>query len=421
MLICGLKLKIFYEVFTKLSLLFLFDSLHKLLIYSIMYDDYYEEVCPLIAYLDNSATTKPCQKAKEKMIEAIENCWGNPSSLHSKGIDADMLLLSTRRTVAKCLSCDEKEIYFTSGGTESNNIAVFGAAYAGKRKGNKIITSAIEHPSVHKCFDKLESEGFQVVKIGVDSKGMLNLEELEREIDEKTVLVSIMAVNNEVGTIEPFSEIKNIIKRKNSPALIHIDAVQAFGKLPLNVKKIGADLMSVSSHKIHGPKGVGALFIKNGTKLSPRIFGGGQEKDIRPGTEPMPAIAGFAGAVEELNIRNSLEKMTALRDEFVNDLRAIDGVIINSPDDALPYIVNVSLSGLRSETVLNLMSQMGIYVSSGSACAKGHKSHVLTAMGLDDSLIDSSLRVSLSRFTTKEELQYFIEGVNKALTTIMKR
>ncbi len=259
------------------------------------------------------------------------------------------------------------------------------------------------------------------VKIGVDSKGMLDLEELEREVDEKTVLVSIMAVNNEVGTIEPFGEIKNIVKRKNSPALFHIDAVQAFGKLPLNVKKIGADLMSVSSHKIHGPKGVGALFIKNGTKLSPRIFGGGQEKDIRPGTEPMPAIAGFAGAVEELNIRNSLEKMTALRDEFVNDLRAIDGVIINSPDDALPYIVNVSLSGLRSETVLNLMSQMGIYVSSGSACAKGHKSHVLTAMGLDDSIIDSSLRVSLSRFTTKEELQYFIEGVNKALTTIMKR
>lgn len=421
MLIYGLKLKIFYEVFTKLSLLFLFDSLHKLLIYSIMYDDYYEEVCPLIAYLDNSATTKPCQKAKEKMIEAIENCWGNPSSLHSKGIDADMLLLSSRRIVAKCLSCDEKEIYFTSGGTESNNIAVFGAAYAGKRKGNKIITSAIEHPSVHKCFDKLESEGFQVVKIGVDSKGMLDLNELEKEVDEKTVLVSIMAVNNEVGTIEPIEEIRSIVRRKNSPALIHIDAVQAFGKLPLNVKKLGADLMSVSSHKIHGPKGVGALFIKNGTKLSPRIFGGGQEKDIRPGTEPMPAIAGFAGAVEELNIRNSLEKMTALRNEFVNDLRAIDGVIINSPENALPYIVNVSLSGLRSETVLNLMSQMGIYVSSGSACAKGHKSHVLTAMGLDDSLIDSSLRVSLSRFTTKEELQYFIEGVNKALTTIMKR
>ena len=179
--------------------------------------------------------------------------------------------------------------------------------------------------------------------------------------------------------------------------------------------------MSVSSHKIHGPKGVGALFIKSSAKLSPRVFGGGQEKDIRPGTEPMPAIAGFAGAVSELKIKESLAKLSALRDEFVSELEKIDGVVINSPDNALPYIINVSLLGLRSETVLNLMSQMGIYVSSGSACAKGHKSHVLTAMGLTDDIIDSSLRVSLSRFTTKEELDYFISGVNKAMTTIMKR
>ena len=400
---------------------FLFDSLHKLLIYSIMYGDYYEEVCPLTAYLDNSATTKPCKSARENIIKAIDECWGNPSSLHTKGIDADILLLQSRRALAKTLSCDEKEIYFTSGGTESNNIAVFGAAYAGKRKGNKIITSAIEHPSVHKCFDKLESEGFEVVKIPVDSKGLIDLSVLENEIDEKTILVSVMAVNNEVGTVEPVQEIKNIVKRKNSPALIHVDAVQAFGKVPINVKKLGADLLSVSSHKIHGPKGVGALFIKNGTKLSPRVFGGGQEKDIRPGTEPMPAIAGFFGAVEELKIKDSLEKVTKLRDDFVSELRSLEGVIINSPDDALPYIVNVSLAGLRSETVLNLLSGMGIYVSSGSACAKGHKSHVLTAMGLDNNIIDSSLRVSLSRFTTKEELDYFIEGIKKAMSTIMKR
>ena len=375
----------------------------------------------MTAYLDNSATTKPCKGAKEKMIKAIDECWGNPSSLHSVGIDADMLLLDSRRIIAKALACDEKEIFFTSGGTESNNIAVFGSAYQHRRKGNKIITSAIEHHSVHKCFDKLADDGFEVVKIPVDSKGLIDMSILEKEIDEKTILVSIMAVNNEVGTIEPVDEIRNIVRRKNSPAIIHVDAVQAFGKLPLNMKKLGADLLSISSHKVHGPKGVGALFIKNGTKLSPRVFGGGQEKDIRPGTEPMPAIAGFAGAVSELKIKDSLEKITALRDEFVNNLRAIDGVIINSPDDALPYIVNVSLTGLRSETVLNLLSGMGIYVSSGSACAKGHKSHVLTAMALDNSIIDSSLRVSLSRFTTKEELDYFIEGVNKALKTIMKR
>ena len=375
----------------------------------------------MTAYLDNSATTKPCKTAKENMIKALDECWGNPSSLHIKGIEADMLLLESRRALAKTLSCEDKEIYFTSGGTESNNIAIFGAAYAGKRKGNKIITSAIEHPSVHKCFDKLADEGFEVVKISVDSKGLIDLAELEREVNEKTILVSIMAVNNEVGTVEPVQEIRNIVKHKGAPALIHVDAVQAFGKLPLNVKKLGTDLLSVSSHKIPGPNGVGALFIKNGTKLSPRVFGGGQEKDIRPGTEPMPAIAGFHGAVSELKVKDSLERITKLRDDFVGELRSLDGVIINSPDDALPYIVNVSLEGLRSETVLNLLSGMGIYVSSGSACAKGHKSHVLTAMGLEGNIIDSSLRVSLSRFTTKEELDYFIEGIKKAMSTIMKR
>lgn len=375
----------------------------------------------MTAYLDNSATTKPCEGARQKMLYAIDECWGNPSSLHGKGIDADMLLLSARRAVAKSLSADEKEILFTSGGTESNNLAILGAAHAMKRKGNKVITSAVEHPSVLKCFDRLEGEGFTTVQIPTDKKGLIDLEALEREIDESTVLVSIMAVNNEVGTIQPVDKIKSIIKRKSSPALFHIDAVQAYGKLPLNVKKLGADLMSISSHKIHGPKGAGALFVRNGTRLIPNALGGGQEKDLRPGTEPMVAIAGFFGAVEELNINKSLSEVTALRSSFINKLSAIEGVSINSPHDALPYIVNLSLSGLRSETVLNLLSSMGICVSSGSACAKGHKSYVLTAMGLSDKEIDSSLRVSLSRFTTQEELDYFISGITKAMNTIMKR
>ena len=375
----------------------------------------------MTAYLDNSATTKPCTGARQKMLYAIDECWGNPSSLHGKGIDADMLLLSARRAVAKSLSADEKEILFTSGGTESNNLAILGAAHAMKRKGNKVITSAVEHPSVLKCFDRLESEGFTTVQIPTDKRGLIDLEALEREIDESTVLVSIMAVNNEVGTIQPVDKIKSIIKRKSSPALFHIDAVQAYGKLPLNVKKLGADLMSISSHKIHGPKGAGALFVRNGTRLIPNALGGGQEKDLRPGTEPMVAIAGFFGAVEELNINKSLSEVTALRNSFINKLSAIEGVSINSPHDALPYIVNLSLSGLRSETVLNLLSSMGICVSSGSACAKGHKSYVLTAMGLSDKEIDSSLRVSLSRFTTQEELDYFIGGITKAMNTIMKR
>ncbi|MBR6568032.1 MAG: cysteine desulfurase [Clostridia bacterium] len=375
----------------------------------------------MYAYLDNSATTKVCEKAKKNMIDALESCWGNPSSLHEKGIEADNLLLKAREAVAKTLSCEKEEIFFTSGGTEGNNLAVFGAAYANKRKGNRVITSAVEHPSVQKAFDRLEKEGFEVVRIGTDSKGRLDFAALSDAINEKTVLVSIMAVNNEVGAVQPIGEIAALIRRKKSPALFHIDAVQAFGKIPLNVKKLGADLMTVSSHKIHGPKGVGALFVKKGTKLTPVAVGGGQERDIRPGTEPMPAIAGFMGAVEELTVKASLEKITLLRDSFTKKLTEREGVVINSPDDSLPYIVNISLPGYRSETLLNFLSDCGIYVSSGSACAKGHKSHVLTAMKLPDSLIDSSLRISLSRFTTEEELDYFLTMLDKAMKAIMKK
>ncbi|MBR3816729.1 MAG: cysteine desulfurase [Clostridia bacterium] len=375
----------------------------------------------MTAYLDNSATTFLCEKAKKEMMNAINNYWGNPSSLHQAGIDADMLLRQSRSTVSRALKCDPDEIVFTSGGTEGNNLAVFGAAYAGRRKGNRVITTKIEHPSVLNAFRRLEEEGFDVTYIGTDSSGHLDMDALEAAVDEKTILISVMAVNNEVGTIQPIEQLKAVAKRKSSPALVHVDAVQAFGKLPLNPKKSGIDLMTVSSHKIHGPKGVGALFIKKGTKIRPVAVGGGQERDIRPGTEPMPAIAGFMGAVSELTVEKSLAEITALRDGFVEKLRNVEGVSINSPADALPYIVNLSLKGLRSETVLNLLSDMEIYVSSGSACAKGHKSHVLTAMGLKDDEIDSSLRVSLSRFTTEEELDYFIEGINRAFKVIMKR
>ena len=373
------------------------------------------------AYLDNSATTPLCKKAKERMVDAIENTWGNPSSLHEKGIEADLLLKAGRKALSSALSCTEKEIIFTSGGTEGNNLAVFGAARANKRKGSRIITSAVEHPSVQKAFDRLEADGFEVVRIPTDKKGFVDFGELENAVDEKTVLVSIMAVNNEVGTIQPVEQVSKIVKRKNAPALIHVDAVQAFGKIPLTPKKWGIDLMTVSSHKIHGPKGVGALFIKEGTKLSPVAAGGGQERDIRPGTEPMPAIAGFYGAVEELKIKESLLRLTELRDYLANELSKRDFVTVNSPGNALPYIVNLSLRGLRSETVLNFLSDMEIYVSSGSACSKGHKSPVLTAMGLDDALIDSSLRVSMSRFTTKEQLDYFLEGIDTAVKVIRKK
>lgn len=375
----------------------------------------------MVAYLDNSATTPLCKKAKERMVDSIENIWGNPSSLHEKGIEADLLLKNARKALCSLLGCTEKEAFFTSGGTEGNNLAVFGAAHANKRKGNRVITSAVEHPSVQKAFDRLGEEGFEVIRIPTDKKGFINLAELENAVNDKTVLISIMAVNNEVGTIQPIEEIAKIAKRKNSPALIHVDAVQAFGKIPLTPKKWGIDLMTVSSHKIHGPKGAGALFVKEGTKLKPVAAGGGQERDIRPGTEPMPAIAGFYGAMEELKIKETLCALTELRDYFVSELKKRDFVTVNSPENALPFIVNLSLKGLRSETVLNFLSDMEVYVSSGSACSKGHKSPVLTAMGLDDALIDSSLRISMSRFTTKEQLDLFLEGIDTANRIIRKK
>ena len=375
----------------------------------------------LEVYLDNSATTKPCPGARKRLLEAVDLLWGNPSSLHQKGLEAQLLLEGARAFIAKCLSCRESELYFTSGGTESNNLAVFGAAKAMRHKGKRIVVSSVEHPSVSRAFDKLESDGFTVVRLPVDRFGVVPVEEIENSVDESTVLVSMMAVNNELGSVEPVEALSRIVKEKHSPALIHVDAVQAFGKLPLNVKKLGIDLMSVSAHKIHGTKGAGALFVKDSVHLAPHIFGGGQEKNVRPGTEPLPAIAAFFGAAEELDIKKSLPAVTALRDGFVKKLSALDGVVINSGADALPYIVNISLPGRPAEAVLNFLSSRGIYVSSGSACAKGHRSPTLTAAGLESERVNSSLRISLSRFTTADELDFCLEGIEEALRAIRKK
>ncbi len=376
----------------------------------------------MTAYLDNSATTKVCDEAIEKMSYVMKNAWGNPSSSHFVGIEAYNELESARQAVASALGCQKKEIFFTSGGTESNNLALRGTADKMKRRGNKIITTAIEHPSVANTAQKLSEQGFEVVTLKPNEEAKISLDDLEREIDENTVLVSVMAVNNEVGSIQPYDKIKNIINRKNSPALLHVDAVQAFGKLTLRPKNDGIDLMTVSSHKIHGPKGVGALFVSDKVKINPLVFGGEQEKRLRPGTEAMPAIAGFGEAVRQLgNINGQLKKTTSLRNDFVLELKNTDGIFINSPDDALPYIINISVDGLRSEPMLNFLSDMGICVSSGSACAKGHKSYVLQALGLNDKRVDSALRISLSRYTTKEELDYFIECIKQAQKVIRRR
>ena len=374
------------------------------------------------AYLDNSATTPVCPEAVKAINKTLTEYWGNPSSLHYGGIEAAQVLDEARHSVAKKLSCADDEIYFTSGGTEANNIAVFGTAHAYRPKGTRIILTSVEHPSVNEPARQLEMQGYEVIRLRCDKYGRYDEHQLAASINGSTALVSIMAVNNEVGTIQSVEKAKQMIKKANSRALLHCDAVQAFGKIPLKPYSMGADLMTVSSHKIHGPKGVGALFIKKGTRIVSHIFGGGQEHGIRPGTEPVPAIAGFGAAAQALpDINAQLKKTTELRDYLLFRLKELDGVMLNSPEDALPYVTNISVPGIPSEVMLNYLSEMNIYVSGGSACSKGHKSRVLTAMNLDSARINSAIRISLSRYTTKAEIDYLIEGIASAQQSIMKR
>lgn len=373
-------------------------------------------------YLDNSATTPICPEAVKAMNYAITDCWGNPSSLYKIGTNASKVLEDARVSVASALSCDKEEIFFTSGGTESNNLAILGVADAHKRRGSRVIISSIEHSSIEDSARYLENQGFDVIRLRVDSLGRIDERQLFAAVDQSTILVSMMLVNNEVGTIEPVESIRKAIKKSNSQAVIHCDAVQAFGKIPLNPYKMGIDLMSVSSHKIHGPKGAGAIFIKKGTKIVPRTFGGLQESKIRPGTEPMPAIAGFGAAVNALpDIKSELIQTTALRDYFTDKLLKMPGIVLNSPPNALPYVTNISVLGIPSEVLINFLSDKGIYVSGGSACSKGHKSRVLKEMGLKPQLISSAIRISMSRYTVKEDLDAFIDAVTEAQKTIYKK
>ena len=372
-------------------------------------------------YLDNSATTPLCESAKKKIAFILDECWGNPSSIHHVGVLAKEELDKARKIIACRLSCREDEVYFTSGGTESNNIAILGAAEKMARRGNKIITTSAEHPSVENVMKALESKGFNVIRLPVGENGSINIQDLIREIDEKTVLVSVMLVNNELGSINPVQLIKRAAMMKKSPAIIHCDAVQAFGKMPVKPEKLGVDLLTVSSHKIHGPKGAGALYIRKGVSILSPVHGGGQEKGVRSGTEAMPAVCGFAAAAEELtDVEKNLERMKLLRDGFVSRLEKIDGIKINSKADALPYIVNFSAKGIPSQPMINYLSEREIYVSGGSACAKGHRSSTLLAAGLSPEDIDSAVRVSLSRFNTAEELELLCENVENALKTLRK-
>ncbi len=369
-------------------------------------------------YLDNSATTKVCREAADAMMKMLTENYGNPSSLHKKGIESSKALENARQNLADALSCGKDEIYFTPSGTVANNTAIFGTVNANKRKGNRIITTSLEHPSVNECMKKLEEQGFEVIRLKPDINGAFSPAELMNAINGKTILISIMAVNNEIGTINPINQIKTALRRVNSQALIHVDAVQGFGKIPLNPAKTGIDLMSVSSHKIHGPKGAGALYIRKGLKIHPYLVGGGQEKGMVSGTEPIPAIIGFGEAVKALpNVTAELAHIKEIRDYFVREVVKIGGVHINSPADALPYIINLSVPGVPSQTIVNSLSEQGIYVSAGSACKKGHRSEVLTAIGLDGKMIDSAVRISLSRYTTKQDMDFVV----KAIDNIAKR
>lgn len=372
----------------------------------------------MAVYLDNSATTKPCKEAVEAVNFMMTENYANPSSLHNLGINAMKTVIKARESLAAALSCEKDEIYFTSGATEANNLAVFGSAMAGKRKGNRIVTTAIEHESVMQSIDELEKEGFEVIRLMPDSFGNISVSDLMNAVNNKTILVSMMYINNEVGTILPVDKIKKICKAKNAPALVHIDCVQAFGKIPVKPKKLGADLITVTAHKIHGPKGCGAIYIKKGTNIIPRTFGGEQEKKIRPGTEASPLIAGFGAAVDAIpDLTEQNKKIKALNEYARQNLLKIDGLIINNDENASPYILNIYVpTFMRSQTILQeLSANYGIYVSNGSACAKGKKSHVLTAMKLSDEIIDKSLRISFSRNNTKTDIDALISALKELI------
>lgn len=372
-------------------------------------------------YFDNSATTKPAPEAVDAMVTVLTENYGNPSSLHRVGDASAAALDSSRNSLARAFRCTPAEVYFTSGGTESNNLAIFGTAMALKRRGNRIVTTCVEHPSVEHPIDRLEEEGFDVVRLPVDEYGFVSEEDLKKAITKDTILVSMMAVNNEVGSIMPLKAVKNIIKRSGAPAYFHIDAVQAFGKMPIVPKELGADLVSVSSHKIHGPKGQGVLYKRKGLRLTPYILGGGQEDNVRSGTQGMPGIVGFAAAVDALgDMAENRAHVQMLRDSLLAQLSDLDRLQVNSAENALPYILNISLLGVPSEVLRNYLSEKGVYVSTGSACSKGHRSGVLQAMGLPPERIDSAVRISFSRYNTQEEVDYAAQCIREAVNTLRK-
>ena len=368
-------------------------------------------------YLDNAATTKPCREAVAAINRAVTENWGNPSALYDFGIDTARDILTARQQVAAALGAEPDRVFFTSGGTEADNWAIFGAVKRMGKRGKHIITTAIEHHAVLNCMKDLEARGFEVTYLQPDHLGNISLEDLKQALRKDTILVSVMTVNNEVGSVMPISQMAKLTHRVCQDAIFHTDAVQGFLKVPFQAKTLGADLISISGHKIHGPKGAGALYISPRLKSFPALLlGGGQESGYRSGTEGTPAIFGFAAACQTVSssFRQDISSEKELLDQLIEKLCKLDGVKINGAHDA-PHIVSVSIPGVPTQNSINILQEDGICVSAGSACAKGHRSHTLTAMKLPPEVMDSSFRVSLSRETTQQDIDALVAGIQRIL------
>ena len=362
-------------------------------------------------YLDNSATTKPCKEAVEAMTSALTQGWANPSALYGFGFEAAHTLRTARQQVAAALGAEHDRVFFTSGGTEADNWAIYGTVKRLGKRGKHIITSAVEHHAILNCMKDLEAQGFEVTYLQPDSLGRISLETLKDSLRKDTILVSIMMVHNETGAVMPISQMAKLTHKLCPNALFHTDAVQGFLKVPFQAKTLGADLISISSHKVHGPKGAGALYISPKLKSFPALLlGGGQEGGYRSGTEATPAIFGFAAACCALKqtLQEDLRKERQLLENTIAALSQLDGLVINGAHDA-PHILSLAIPGLPTQNTINILQDHGICVSAGSACAKGHRSHVLSAMGLPPEVIDGSFRISLSRDTAEEELKKLVD------------
>lgn len=366
-------------------------------------------------YLDNSATTKPCPEAVEAMHLALTENWGNPSALYNFGIDAAHKLRSARKQVATALGSEPDRVYFTSGGTEADNWAIFGTIKRFGKRGRHVITTAIEHHAVLNCFKELEAQGFDVTYLQPNALGQISVDDLKSALRKDTILVSIMMVNNETGAVMPIEKMAKLTHRICPDAVFHTDAVQGFLKIPFQAKTLGADLISISSHKIHGPKGAGALYIAPRLRSFPALMiGGGQESNFRSGTEATPSIFGFAAACQAVHatLQDDIRTERNLLNSMITQLQSTDGIVINGAHDA-PHILSVSIPGIPTQNSINILQDAGICVSAGSACAKGHRSHVMSAMGLKPEIIDGSFRVSLCRDTTEAEIDKFIQVIKE--------